>query len=324
VLRLATQDLLDQVVDDISGVTRERLDEGARIVPALDGEGRQLEAGDPSLGAGSQSLDIVRGEFQAHRLDEERGRLVGGEAQVGCPQLDHPSPGAQASEGESGILAGRDDEVELRRQVIDQKRQGIVDVVRVDEVIVVQHQNDRLGQDGDGVEQGGQARLHRRRLGGGGRGVVGEPWRDGPERGDEVGEEACGVAVGLLQREPGDRAAAAGDPAAHERGLAESGGRGDQRQGTVQPGIQSGHEAGPGDRARTGRREEELGDQDLSGHGLNSTPGSAMVGAGDVLAPARVMGVRAQYTSGPKRSRGPGWAGARGERAGDPLDSTIC
>ena len=62
VLRLTLQHLLDQVVDDVAVVPGEAGDEGGDVVPALHRQRRQLERGDPPLGAPVQGGDVVRGQ----------------------------------------------------------------------------------------------------------------------------------------------------------------------------------------------------------------------------------------------------------------------
>ena len=57
---LTLQDLLDQVVDDVPVVPGEARDEARDIVAPLHRERRQLERGDPALGAWLQRGDIAR------------------------------------------------------------------------------------------------------------------------------------------------------------------------------------------------------------------------------------------------------------------------
>ena len=83
VVRLALQDLLDEVVDDVAVVAREAGDEGGDVVPSGHRERGELERGDPALGALLQGRHVVRGELQAHGVVEVGRRLVGSEAQVG-------------------------------------------------------------------------------------------------------------------------------------------------------------------------------------------------------------------------------------------------
>ncbi len=92
----------------------------------LQCQGGQLQTGDPAFGAGFQRGDIICGELQAHRLVKKFGSLGRGEAQLGGAQFGQLSPGAQAGQRELGILAGCDDQVHLRRQVLEQKGERVV------------------------------------------------------------------------------------------------------------------------------------------------------------------------------------------------------
>ena len=56
---LTLQDLFDQVVDDVAVVPGEARDEAGDVVPSLHRERRQLERGDPALGAPLQRCDVL-------------------------------------------------------------------------------------------------------------------------------------------------------------------------------------------------------------------------------------------------------------------------
>ena len=56
---LASEDLLDEIVDDVAVIARERPDEPGDIVPSPQRERRQLEPGDPAFGARLQGSDVV-------------------------------------------------------------------------------------------------------------------------------------------------------------------------------------------------------------------------------------------------------------------------
>ena len=102
---LTLQDLFHQVVDDVAVVTGEARDEARDVVAALHRERRQLERGDPALGAPLQRGDVARGQVQPHHLVEVRGGLVGREAQVGGTDLDELAPRAQASQRQRRVGA---------------------------------------------------------------------------------------------------------------------------------------------------------------------------------------------------------------------------
>src|SRR5829696_8881037 len=105
------------------------------------------------------------------------------------------------------MLAGGYDQVHLWRQVLKQKCEGIVDRSCIDYVIVVQDEDKVVLDGSEFVEQTGQDRLGRRRLGGSECPEYAFPdvRRDRPQCGNEVGYEARGVAVPPVQRQPGSR-----------------------------------------------------------------------------------------------------------------------
>ncbi len=99
------QHLLDQVVDDVSGVAREAGDELGDVHAPLHRQRRQLEGGDPPLGATLQRRHVRSGELQAHHAVEVRDRLLRGEAQVRSTDLDQLASGPEPSERQRRIGA---------------------------------------------------------------------------------------------------------------------------------------------------------------------------------------------------------------------------
>ena len=94
---------------------------------SLHGERGQLQAGNPAFGAGFQGGDVFRREIQAHHPVEKFGGFGGGEAQVGGAQFGQLAAGAQPGQGQGWVFTGGDDQVHLRRQVLEQKGEGFVD-----------------------------------------------------------------------------------------------------------------------------------------------------------------------------------------------------
>ena len=50
------------------------------------------------------------------------------------------------------------------------------------------------------------------------------------QRSDEVSQKACGIVIPFIQRQPGDRSFATGDPFADQRGFPKAGGGRDEGQ----------------------------------------------------------------------------------------------
>ena len=163
---LTLEDLGDEIVHDVPVVAGESLDEPGNVRAPPHGERRQLEPGNPAFGARLQGGNFRRRELQPHHLVEKAGGFGGGKAQVGGAQLGHLAPGAQASQGELWILPGGDDQVQLGRQVVEQKGEGLVDRWGIDGVVVVQDEGKGVREGGDFIEQGRQQHFGCRRLGG--------------------------------------------------------------------------------------------------------------------------------------------------------------
>ena len=91
---LALHHLLHQVVDDVAVIAGEARDEAGEVVPSLHRERRELESGDPPLGATRQRGHIGRRQLQAHPIVEVCRRFVRREAQLGRANLDQLAAGA--------------------------------------------------------------------------------------------------------------------------------------------------------------------------------------------------------------------------------------
>src|ERR671916_2120492 len=150
------------------------------------------------------------------------------------------------------ILTGSDDQVHPWRQVLEQKDEGIVNRSGVNNVVVIEDQ-DEIVRDGGGlVEQGSQKRFGRRRL----RGP--EHTQDtfsyirgnGLQGSDEVSQEARGVVIPLVQRQPRGWSLDTGDPFANQRGFTRACGGRDEGEFAVQTLVKPLGQAGAGNDSR--------------------------------------------------------------------------
>jgi hypothetical protein len=137
---LPSQDLFDEVVDDVPVVSREPGDEAGDVVSPLHRQRGQLERGDPAFGASLRCRDVARRQIEPGDVVEVGRRLLEGEAQVSGPDLDQLAARPQAGQGQRRVLAGADHQVRLRREVVEQERHAGLDVGTVDQVVVVEHQ----------------------------------------------------------------------------------------------------------------------------------------------------------------------------------------
>jgi hypothetical protein len=163
---------------------------------------RQLQARDPALGAGFQRPHARSRQRQPHHPIQKRRRLVVGETQIGGADFGQLISDAQTGERQAeGVNAGEDDEMQRRRQMVEDESEGLVDGLGRDDVIVVEHQRERLFNLAQFIDQAGQDGLGRRRLRGKQQGKCGfaEARLERLQRSDEVSQKACGIIVVVVE-----------------------------------------------------------------------------------------------------------------------------
>ena len=126
--------------DDLQGTGGDDVMRGLSGDDTIQGFG-----GDDTIDGGGGDDYIRGGEGEPRGLLQKGGGLCGREAQVGGAHVDHLAAGAQAGEGQSWVLACGDDEVHVGWEVVEQKGDGIIHGRRVDDVVVVEHQHERIG-----------------------------------------------------------------------------------------------------------------------------------------------------------------------------------
>ena len=89
----------------------------------------------------------------SHHLLEESSGFVSRKAQIVLPDFKHLSPGPQAGDGQGRVLPRQNDQVNLGREMVQQKGQLVVNGWGVDDVIVVEGQDDGDRNGGDVVDQ---------------------------------------------------------------------------------------------------------------------------------------------------------------------------
>jgi hypothetical protein len=151
--RLTLHDFLDQIVDDDPIGPHEPVDERGHVVPPLHRQRSQLERGDPPLGTFLERRHSPRRQLQAHHVVQVRRRFVRSEPQFGRPDLDQLTTRPQPSEWQHRIGLARDHDPQVRRHPVQQERHPVLDLARIDVVVVVEHQHDLAIERADVVEQ---------------------------------------------------------------------------------------------------------------------------------------------------------------------------
>ena len=135
---------------------------------------------------GRAEIDFGGGQLQMHRLGEVARCFVSGEAKVGGAELEQVAAGSPPCERQGRVGPGGEHEMKVRWGVFHKEADGVVDVGRVDDVVVVQDKGDVGVEPFQVVDQ----RCHRsvkrlcglqERFGG-----TTDIWCDRPECGDEI------------------------------------------------------------------------------------------------------------------------------------------
>src|SRR3990170_6537043 len=160
----------------------------------------------------------------------------------------------------------------LGRQMLQQERQGFVNLRGGDDVIVIKDDGEwpiRLAEIAEQVDEDG-LQLRRQRIGKRGDRRFANPAPEGCKRTDKVAQKAGRIVVIVVEGEPrkGKTAASAGGaPFAEQCGLSKSGGRRDQRQRTREPLVQARAETWTRDNRPSQWRYREFCAQQGSRHG---------------------------------------------------------
>ena len=132
----AAEDLLGEVVGDVPVVDREGGHEGAGVGALAEREGRQLEAGGPTLGPRHQLVQVRFVELDPGDRRDQLGGLASGERQLVLAQLDERLRQPEAVEAAGRVHAGGDDRPQRLRRLVDERgelveHRGVAQLVEV-------------------------------------------------------------------------------------------------------------------------------------------------------------------------------------------------
>ncbi|MNI42299.1 hypothetical protein D3C73_965870 [compost metagenome] len=124
----------------------ERLDEAGSIITPLHGESSQLQTGNPAFCAGFKEPDIFSGKRQTHHPAQKFSSFGGVEPQVCSPKFSQLMPHPEPWQRQHRIFACGDDKMHLRRQVLYQKNNCLVNRSGIYHMVIVkdEHRGFRL------------------------------------------------------------------------------------------------------------------------------------------------------------------------------------
>ena len=209
VFRLTLQGFFGQIVQDVTLTAGERRDETMleRVVASLDRERRQLQPGDPALRAGFQRADVLWRETQSDHVIEKRRGFFHCKTKLVRADFGELAAAAPTRERQRRIGAAGNDQVHVRRKMLDKKGDALVNIRHADSVIVVQYERELFWKRSHVVEQECQKRFGaRQRLSMSAKhrqGVFAEIGIDRSQRGNRTSPEARRVAIAFVQGQPG-------------------------------------------------------------------------------------------------------------------------
>ena len=199
------------------------------VVTTLHRKCRQLERSDPALRALVQRSDVRGSEVEAHGSVEVTRGLLRGETQIGRPHLDQIATCSQPCKGNGRVRPTSDQHIQVRRRVVDQELDRVMDLAALDEVVVVKDEHDIVSKPSHFVEKRCQQDRDRRRLRRGKQGhrALADSGCHGAEGRDHIGPEAARLVVAPIERQPGrkgriPRAGTLAQPLSQQGCLAES------------------------------------------------------------------------------------------------------
>ena len=232
IVRLGLEDLLAEVVGDQSVVSAELGDELVGVLVEPEGHPGQLQPGGPSFGPCHQGGHAVGPQGPPGDLLEQKGRVDVIEGQVGLADLDQLLGEPMAAPGDGEIGPGRQDQMDVGREAVDQAAE-VGEEHRVGQVVQVVEDDDHFGELGQlGLERLQQWRSEPAAVQGHQRGEIGEVRVDGGEPLQQALGEADGIVVVGADLHPDEvQLRMGGGPLGEENRLAGAGRSHDEGRG---------------------------------------------------------------------------------------------
>ena len=237
--RQTGQHILGQVIRDVALAARQPADEGLVVGVARQGQGRQMQGGDPALGTLIQQVQLLFGQRQVAQAIEVFGRLGPVQTQLrGADQQAGAVRQCRFLTQEAGHEAAAGDQVQTWRQPAQQVAYGLGEIRVTDAMHIVEKQIDLAGKalhiGQKGIQQGfhGPVRpVAQQRTG-----VAAETGLRQLQRRQHILEQPLWLTVGLVAGHPGHARAGAVQALTQQgqhRALAVTGRRGKQQQRTM-------------------------------------------------------------------------------------------
>ena len=141
----AREDLLLHVVQQIALAAGQRLEERRAILALLQGEGRQVQAGDPALGPAHQPPHLLFRERRGEHLAEILARLDLLEAEIVRADLGQLSAHPPPRKRQVRVHPAGEDQMHVSGQMLQEEAHALVNGRVFDHLIIIQNEHDGGG-----------------------------------------------------------------------------------------------------------------------------------------------------------------------------------
>src|SRR5215212_324278 len=159
ILGESSQNLLSQEGDDVAVAAAKRLDECMLVLLVLQGEGSEVDPRRPPFGTLEQHREVIGADAKPHLLVQQAIGFILGEGELLGADLVHLSLGPKPSQWQRRVRAARDDEVDVLGEVLQEEGHRVMRALLGHELIVIEHQDDLIGQLRDLVYERGERRF---------------------------------------------------------------------------------------------------------------------------------------------------------------------
>src|SRR5215216_2956783 len=159
ILGESSQNLLSQEGDDVAVAAAKRLDEGMLVLLVLQGEGGEVDPRRPPFRTLEQHREVIGADAKPDLLVQQAVGFILQEGELLGADLVHLSLGPKPSQWQRRVRAARDDDVDVLREVLQEEGHRVMRALLGHELVVIEHQDDRIGQLGDLVYERGERRF---------------------------------------------------------------------------------------------------------------------------------------------------------------------
>ena len=149
----AVEQLVGEQIGHHRGPPREFGHRGRDVGAVLEPGGGETQASHPALGATPQALDLTRSQAVLAERGEQLGGLGQCQRQIALAELREPAPAPPPADRQGGLRPTGQQHPRCSGKVLDDEPEILGDLRAAQQMCVLQHDDDRIGDGGPGREQ---------------------------------------------------------------------------------------------------------------------------------------------------------------------------